>query len=75
MRPQFTNAFAISKNGNSTEVIISFKQQYVDGEDEKHTPIQKIDDVASVVMSLEAALSLKDVLDKVIGVDFYPPAN
>jgi len=74
MRPQFTNAFAISKNSNSTEVIITFKQQYVDGEDANHQPIQKIDDVASVVMSLEAALSLKDVLNKVIGID-YPPAN
>ena len=74
MRPQFTNAFAVSKSANSSEVIIAFKQQYVDGEDANHQPIQKIDDVASVVMSLEAALSLKDVLNQVIGID-YPPAN
>lgn len=74
MRPQFTNAFAVSKSANCSEVIIAFKQQYVDGEDANHQPIQKIDDVASVVMSLEAALSLKDVLNQVIGID-YPPAK
>ena len=74
MRPQFTNAFAISKSANCSEVIISFKQQYIDGEDENHQPIQKIDDIASVVMSLEAAMSLKEVLNQVIGID-YPPVK
>ena len=72
MRPQYSNAFYISKNGNGSEVLITFTQQYAERECDKMVP--KAEDIANLVLTPDTALELRDVLTKILDVE-YPPTK
>jgi len=62
MRPQYVNGFSIAKNENVSEVIICFKQAYVDGKGNANE-----EDITSVVLSTGGAMELQKALNQIIG--------
>lgn len=72
MRPQYSNAFYLSKNSNGSEILITFIQQYA--ERDKDQLIPKAEDIANIVLTPDTALELRDVLTKVLDVE-YPPTK
>ena len=72
MKPQYINSFSVIKNGSGSEVIIAFNQQYAEQVGDKVE--QKMDEVASIVMSPEVAMNLISVINKVVGIE-YPPSK
>ena len=70
MRPQYSNAFYISKNANGSEVLITFTQQYAERECDKMVP--KAEDIANdIVDAIKTGASKEDVADLVATLEKY----
>ena len=69
MIPSFSNVFSVTKNGNNSEVVLTFRHAYPESvvdTDGKMLMVQKNEFVFSTVMTYENAKELKELLNKII---------